>query len=94
MRHDLEDWLPGTGESLSSSYAVDQILNYSPLNASLMEIRSQKDNLWLDVVYSNANCLLDDTGESGWEPKYSREFDLTNDSAYFPRRSRWEADGI
>jgi hypothetical protein len=93
MRHDLEDWLPGTGESLSSSYSVDQILNYSPLNASLMEIRNQKDNSWLDVVYSKANCLLDDKGDKGWLIYYKTEFHLTNDSSLFQRRNRWEADG-
>ena len=37
--------------------------------------------------------LLGDDGPDGWGIKYTREFDMTNDSHLFPPRPEWEAKG-
>ncbi|CAN1494609.1 hypothetical protein MCEMIEM12_00294 [Burkholderiaceae bacterium] len=93
MRHELSDWAVGNAETISAPYRREEILNYSPLNDSLMEVRGKGDIAWLNKAYDAANCLLDSQDGFAWAPSYAREFDLTNDSRFFPNRARWETEG-
>lgn len=93
MRHELSDWALGVAEAICAPYRREEILNYSPLNDALMEVRGKYDIAWLNKAYATGNCLLDTQDSFGWAPTYSREFDLTNDSRFFPNRARWEAEG-
>ena len=92
MRHELSDWAIGFAETISAPYRREEILNYSPLNDALMEVRGKDDTAWLNKAYATGNCLLDSQNESGWNPTYKTEFHLTNDSKFFPNRARWEAE--
>ena len=93
MRHELSDWAIGFAETISAPYRREEILNYSPLNDALMEVRGKDDIAWLNKAYAGGNCLLDCKDEFGWAPTYTREFDLTNESKFFPNRERWEREG-
>ena len=93
MRHELSDWAIGFAETISAPYRREGILNYSPLNDALMEVRGKDDIAWLNKAYAGGNCLLDCKDELGWAPTYTREFDLTNESRFFPNRERWEREG-
>lgn len=93
MRHELSDWAIGFAETNSAPYRREEILNYSPLNDALMEVRGKDDIAWLNKAYAGGNCLLDCKDEFGWAPTYTREFDLTNESRFFPNRERWEREG-
>ena len=90
MRHNLDDW--ERGEEVSIPYAVDQIERFSPRSRSFLEIQSRRDLEILEKVYTNA-VLLGDDSPDGWNIRYAREFDMTNDSNLFRPRPRWEADG-
>ena len=93
MRHELSDWALGFAEIISAPYQREEILNFSPLNDALMEVRGKYDIAWLNKAYAAGNCLLDSQEEIGWSPTYKTEFHLTNDSRFFPNRARWEAEG-
>ncbi|MEI6039515.1 MAG: hypothetical protein WCQ52_07505, partial [Actinomycetes bacterium] len=93
MRHELSDWALGVAEAISSPYQREEIINYSPLNNALMEVRAKDDITWLNKAYAIGNCLLDSQLEIGWSPTYKTEFHLTNDSKFFANRARWQAQG-
>lgn len=59
---------------------------------ALLEILSKRDLDVLAKVYSKS-VLLGDQSEKGWGIKYTREFDMTNDSKLFPPRPKWEEWG-
>jgi hypothetical protein len=46
----------------------------------------------LDVMYGNSARLMD-RSEKAWDLKYATEFHLTSDSALFPHRDKWAAQG-
>ena len=57
-----------------------------------MKSRSARDLEILEKIYAKG-VLLGDDGPDGWGIKYTREFDMTNDSHLFPPRPEWEARG-
>ncbi len=71
----------------------EQVSRYSPRSLALLEVRHQRDLEILDRMYTQG-VLLGDRTEGGWGASYAREFDMTNDSALFPARERWEARGF
>ncbi|OPY30648.1 MAG: Eco57I restriction-modification methylase [Methanomassiliicoccales archaeon PtaU1.Bin030] len=90
MRHDLADW--EHADPWSIDYPIELIDKFSPKSKSILEIRSSKDLEILEKIYKNS-VLLGDDGPEGWGIKYSREFDMTNDSWMFPPREWWEERG-
>jgi hypothetical protein len=71
---------------------VERIGRFSPRTGSILEIRTGRDLVVLEKLYTNG-VLLDDEGAGGWGIHYAREFDMTNDSKLFPPRPEWEANG-
>lgn len=90
MRHDIADW--ERAEEFAMPYAKAQVEQFSPENLSILEIQSPYDIEVLEKAYSNS-VLLGDQGPEGWGIRYTREFDMTNDSKLFPSRPDWEAKG-
>ncbi|MFN9288697.1 MAG: hypothetical protein ACK6EB_11520, partial [Planctomyces sp.] len=90
MRRKLEDW--ERAEEFATAYTRTQIDRFSPRSQAILEIQSAQDLQILERIYSNS-VLLGDDGPDGWGIKYSREFDMTNDSKLFPPRTKWEEQG-
>jgi len=90
MRHDLSDWENPFDKVLE--YSRSQITKFSPNSKAILEIRTKRDLEILEKIYSNS-VLLGDQSPDGWQIKYAREFDMTNDSHLFPPRSWWEEKG-
>ena len=90
MHHALQDW--EDAEKYALDYPGDRVLQFSPVSKALLEIRSQRELLTLEKLYANG-VLLGDQSEKGWGIRYTREFDMTNDSKLFPPRPEWEAKG-
>ncbi len=90
MRRDLEDW--ERAEDVTTHYGRAQVVRFSPKSRAILEIQSQRDLEILEKIYANS-VLLGDDGPDGWGIKYTREFDMTNDSHLFPPRPQWEAKG-
>ncbi len=72
--------------------SATEITKFSPNTKALLEIRTKRDLEILEKIYANS-VLLGDDSPTGWGIKYSREFDMTNDSKLFPPRPQWEAKG-
>jgi len=90
MRRNLADW--EEGERYAVPYARAQVERFSPGSRAILEIRNRRDLEILEKIYANS-VLLGDEGPGGWQIKYAREFDMTNDSQLFPPRPWWEAQG-
>ena len=90
MRRKLEDW--ERAEDIATSYSREQVEQFSPNSRAILEIQSARDLEILSKIYANG-VLLGDDGPDGWGIKYTREFDMTNDSHLFPPRPEWEAKG-
>ena len=90
MRRNLADW--EQAENFAVGYPRQQIAQFSPESLALLEILSKRDLDVLAKVYSKS-VLLGDQSEKGWGIKYTREFDMTNDSKLFPPRPKWEEWG-
>ncbi len=90
MRRRLEDW--ERAETCATPYTRAQVDRFSPRSKAILEIQSPRDLEILEKIYSNS-VLLGDDGPNGWGIRYSREFDMTNDSKLFPPRPRWEEKG-
>ena len=90
MRRKLEDW--ERAEDISTPYSRKQVERFSPNSRAILEIQSARDLEILEKIYANG-VLLGDDGPDGWGIKYTREFDMTNDSHLFPPRPEWEAKG-
>lgn len=91
MRRRLEDW--EEAEQHSIPYARAQVERFSPKTKAILEIRDRRDIAILQKIYSNG-VLLGDTNPEGWQIKYAREFDMTNDSKLFPALPKWQKDGF
>jgi len=89
MRHNLRDWENGDGVT---EYHKAQIRKFSPHNLAFLEITSQRDAQIIEKIYDHS-VLLGDQSENGWQLEYAREFDMTNDSKYFIKRDKLEAQG-
>jgi hypothetical protein len=88
--YELEADIPNESGYLQVS--VKEIEEFSPHSGAILEIRTPRD---LDIVrrlYANG-VLLGDKSPDGWNIRYTREFDMTNDSKLFPPRWKWEEQG-
>lgn len=90
MRHDLDDW--DRAEAIAIPYTRARVEKFSPKSRTLLEIQSKSDLDVLEKIYANG-VLLGDDGSNGWGVRYTREFDMTNDSKLFPPRAQWEGKG-
>jgi hypothetical protein len=90
MRRQLRDWTEAERHAIP--YRRAQIERFSPQTRAILEIRSRRDLEILEKIYANS-VLLGDQGPEGWGIRYATEFHMTNDSALFPPRPKWEADG-
>ena len=90
MRRNLADW--ERAEALATSYTRAQVAQFSPKSRAILEIQSARDLEILEKIYADS-VLLGDDGPDGWGIRYTREFDMTNDSRLFPPRPQWEAKG-
>jgi hypothetical protein len=90
VRTVLKDW--ERAEAFATPYSRTQVERFSPHSKAILEIQSQQDLEILEKIYANS-ALLGDDGPDAWGIKYTREFDMTNDSKLFPPRPKWEADG-
>ena len=90
MRRNLADW--ERAEALATSYTRAQVAQFSPKSRAILEIQSARDLEILEKIYAGS-VLLGDEGPDGWGIRYTREFDMTNDSRLFPPRPDWEAKG-
>ncbi|MEI6448109.1 MAG: hypothetical protein WCO96_09575, partial [Actinomycetes bacterium] len=92
MHRDPDRWEIGVAEKHAIDYAHSQVERFSPKSKAILEIRESKDLEVLEKIYANS-VLLGDDGPGGWGITYAREFDMTNDSALFPPRPKWEERG-
>lgn len=90
MHRNLDNWEQASRHVIP--YPRAQIEKFSPWTRAILEIRAERDLEVLDKIYSNA-VLLGDGGPNGWGIKYTREFDMTNDSHLFKPRPWWEERG-
>ena len=90
MRRNLDDW--ERAEAFATPYTLAQVARFSPKSRAILEIQSARDLEILEKIYRNS-VLLGDDGPNGWGIRYTREFDMTNDSRLFPPRPLWEAKG-
>ena len=90
MHRDLADW--DDAERHVLAYPRERVEQFSPKSRAILEIRSARDLDVLQRMYANG-VLLGDDGPNGWGIRYSREFDMTNDSKLFPPRPKWEEQG-
>ena len=90
MRRNLDDW--ERAEAFATPYTRVQVTRFSPKSRAILEIQSAQDLEILEKIYANS-VLLGDDGPNGWGIRYTREFDMTNDSRLFPPRPQWEAKG-
>ncbi|MEQ1948805.1 MAG: hypothetical protein ABL995_16565, partial [Bryobacteraceae bacterium] len=88
--HELETDIPDESRYLPVS--VKEIEEFSPHSGAILEIRSPRDLEIVKKLYANG-VLLGDKSPDGWNIKYTREFDMTNDSKLFPPRWKWEDQG-
>jgi hypothetical protein len=89
-RYHIEEW--ENAERYALPYPRDRVEQFSPRSNSVLEIRSQRDLVVLQNIYANS-VQLGDQGSSVWGIRYTREFDMTNDSKLFPARPQWEERG-
>ncbi len=87
---ELEDDVPD--ESRYLAVGAEQIRRFSPTTGAVLEVCHARDLEILEKLYGNG-VLLGDRGPDGWGIEYVREFDMTNDSALFPPREKWEEKG-
>jgi hypothetical protein len=90
MRRHLRDWTEAERHVIP--YRRAQVTRFSPRTRAILEIRGRRDLEILEKIYANS-VLLGDQGPDGWGIRYATEFHMTNDSALFPPRPKWEADG-
>jgi hypothetical protein len=90
MHRDVRDW--EEAEKHAVPYTREQVEQFSPKTKAILEIRDRRDLEILEKIYSNS-VLLGDQSENGWGIKYTTEFHMTNDSALFPPRPKWEEKG-
>jgi hypothetical protein len=88
MRHDVEE-LNGFPGKNDMQMSVDLIRKSSPLSLSVLEL---KDDMHMQIAAKMLRFpLLGSNDTSTWNVKFSREFDMTNDSRLFkntPGRGR------
>lgn len=91
MRRNLVDW--DNAERYVIAYPCAQVERFSPKTKAVLEIGSPRDLAVLTKIYEQS-VLLGDGGPDGWGMKYAQgDFNMTSDSALFPPREKWEAQG-
>lgn len=90
MRRELADWAEAHPKTLLVTR--EQVQRFSPRSRALLEVRDPRDVEILETMTANG-VPLGEEGPAGWGVKYTREFDMTNDSKLFPPREKWEAQG-
>jgi hypothetical protein len=90
MRHDVDDWSEARG---AVAYPVDRIRAFSPKTLSVLEVRSDLDIEISEVMRAQAVMVGDDRAE-GWQVRYKREFNSTDDSAAMPSVETWLEKGF
>jgi hypothetical protein len=90
MHKNVDDWTQAELHVLA--YPRERVVEFSPYSKSVLEIRSDKDLQVLQRIYANG-VLLGDKSTQGWGVKYTREFDMTNDSKLFPPLAKWDSIG-
>ena len=88
--HELESDIPNENGYLPIS--VSEIEEFSPRSGAILEIRTARDLEIVEKLYATG-VLLGDKSLNGWNIRYTREFDMTNDSELFPPRLKWEDKG-
>jgi hypothetical protein len=88
--HELETDIPNENSYLS--VPVSEIEEFSPYSGAILEIRTPRDLEIVKKLYAKG-VLLGDKSPEGWNIRYTREFDMTNDSELFPARWKWEDKG-
>ena len=89
MRHAIEDWSTAAGVA---EIQLGSIKKYSPKILSLLEVRTPRDQEILDKLY-HLGHNLGSPNDVGWQVRYRREFNSTDDSALFPPVTEWESRG-
>lgn len=91
MHRDVDDW--NQAERHVLAYPRKRVEEFSPCSNALLEIRSEKDLLVLQKIYTHG-VLFGDKSDQGWNIKYQQgDFNMTSDSSLFPERSKWESKG-
>ncbi len=89
MVHHLADW--ERKDPPVYDYDLAAVELFSPRSKSLPEVRTPRDMAICRKIYANSVRIGDNS--PGWEIKYAREFDMTNDSKLFRAREKLEAGG-
>ncbi len=79
-------------DSAAMTFTPDDLRLNSPNALGLLELRTPRDKMIFGKVYLNSSRIGDNT--PGWEVRYTREFDMTNDSRLFPPLEKWVAKGF
>jgi len=90
MHRNVDDW--EQAERFALKYSAENIVLFSPLEKSLLEIRNQKDELFLQEIYSGSEVLGSLAGD--WHVDYGRELHMTDDSKIFPPLEKWMEKGF
>ncbi|NML48022.1 hypothetical protein HHL11_30015 [Ramlibacter sp. G-1-2-2] len=91
MHRNVDDW--ASAEQHVLAYPRERVIEFSPKSKAILEIRSERDLLVLQKVYSRG-VLLGGEGAECWGAKYRQgDFNMTSDSRLFPPRSKWEERG-
>jgi len=88
--YELETDIPDESGYLQVS--VVEIEEFSPHSGAILEIRTPRDLEIVKKLYANG-ILIGDKSPEGWNVRFTREFDMTNDSKLFPPRWKWEEQG-
>ena len=91
MRHDVEDWESESPPSID--VPIENVKKFSPQTLSFLELKSNLDLQICEKIYSD-RPLLGDQVDGGWNVKFAREFDMTNDSHLFTSRRKLEQMGL
>jgi len=91
MRHDVKDWESPNPPHME--IPVEKIKRFSPNTLSFMEFTRPMDLEICENIYGD-KPLLGDQVEGGWNVRFIREFDVTNDSHLFTKRAKLETLGL
>ncbi len=89
--HEIPDGILRSDDS-AMRFTPDDVRKNSPHSLSLVELSTKRDLAVFRTIYDHSFRIGDNA--AGWEMTYAREFDMTNDSKHFPRRSKWEERGF
>ncbi|MFV8754269.1 Eco57I restriction-modification methylase domain-containing protein [Nannocystaceae bacterium ST9] len=88
MRSSVFDW--SVERPRVFQYPSDLVARFSPKSKSVVELAEVRDLVVLRKMYMEGTSL----GAAGWNVKYAREMDMTNDSDIYRARDEWEMEGF